>query len=481
MHPFEEKVLEYMGRHAMVSKGDKVLLSLSAGKDSMALLHVLSNNRESLRIELGIFHLNHLTRGKASDEDLLFAQRLAEEKHIPFYGKTHDFASDDFGGQSFEEFARDIRYTLAEDICREYGYAKLAVAHNSQDSAETILMRLFSGTGLFGLKGIAPVRGKVIRPLLCVSVEEIIAYLNDEGVYWREDATNASDVYTRNYVRNKLLPLIAAKFPDYLRALESLSDVAESYIAMADDLAAARGDIVCDEGFTAFKVTSDDMPKGLFEHLLANAFRNFGKYANGRAIKEIKRNFYSDSCGGKANKLLYAKGGVVVRKRGSVVEIYNGEVPTLPQWEYTVRIKDVVAAEDAGFMLFIKETGAVIKIKKASYEDFAARDSLCKAVFVAIPVQTESFILRNRREEDKISLAFGTRKIKDLFIDNKFTAEKKAEIPLLEIERRIAAVMLGFVSDTLSRVAVSAMVSRESKNIFVFEPQQTTSNKCEET
>lgn len=475
MHSIEEKVLNYIRSKSMLAFGDKVLLSLSAGKDSMAMLHILKKLADILRIELGIFHLNHLLRGEESDKDAEFTESLASEMNIPFYGRSFDFKAEGLAGRSFEEYARNIRYEMLTEIKKNYGYSRIAVAHNLEDNAETVLMRIFSGAGLFGLRGIPSVRDDIIRPLRSCSVKEILAYLRDEGLKWREDASNGDTHYRRNYIRNKLLPLIEAEFPGYALAIDGLGGIAESYTEIADKFAEKLfgAAVTMEEGATSVNVEKAAACEPVFGHLLASAFRKHGAYASRKALEEISRNYRT----AKKKKLLYSDSRLSVEKIGGKIRIKDGLHKTnkAPEWSYAI---DLSFGESKS--LFIKENGMKISCRICSYSEFLSflpllskkSDKPVKAVFVAVPDKTSGLIIRNRRAGDRIQLSCGTKKIKDLFIDNKIDSEKRAEIPLLELNSDIIAVMAGFLSDGESRVSISAEVSSESEKIIVLEMKE---------
>jgi len=176
------KFKETIETRNLITPGDSILLALSAGKDSMAMLDLMLRYKENVSLKLGIFHLNHLTRGIDSDNDAALVRVKAAEYGIPFYECTFDFKTSGITGISFEEQARDVRYNMINSIISSEGFNKAATAHNSMDNVETLLMRIFSGTGIFGLRGINHINGNIIRPLLDIYPDEIYSYLHYKNI-----------------------------------------------------------------------------------------------------------------------------------------------------------------------------------------------------------------------------------------------------------------------------------------------------------
>ena len=208
----------------MIEEGDTVIIGVSGGADSVCLLFVLLKLREKLGFSPVVVHVNHQVREDAG-EDALFVKELCDRWQVPFYQVTADMKA--YARErklSEEEAGRQIRYRAFEDaLLMEYekqknasevsvskeewmAKSKIAVAHNSNDRAETMLFHLFRGTGLKGAAGIRPVNGRIIRPLLAISRKELEDYLIQNGLTWRTDSTNASDAYTRNRIRHHILP-----------------------------------------------------------------------------------------------------------------------------------------------------------------------------------------------------------------------------------------------------------------------------------
>ena len=228
------ELLAFCRREALIPGGAHITCALSGGADSTAMLHCLWSLREELGITLSAAHFNHRLRGEESERDEAFVRSLCAQWDIPLavggedvetYAKTHKLG--------LEEAARQCRYAFLE------GQAGLiATAHNADDNAETLLLHLLRGSGLRGLCGIPPKRGRIIRPLLSIPRREILAYLQAEGITWTEDSTNAGDSYRRNRLRHTVLPRLYEEQPQLHRQLERMTGLLRQEDAYLEEQAA---------------------------------------------------------------------------------------------------------------------------------------------------------------------------------------------------------------------------------------------------
>ena len=202
-------ILDYIRRNRLFAPGDRVIVALSGGADSVCLLVVLNELRKALGLELKAVHVHHGLRGKEADRDRDYSRELSERLGVAFAWVQVDaalYAREQ--GMSVEEAGRHLRYQIFEKERLDFSGTKIAVAHHKDDQAETILYNLFRGTGLKGLGGIRPLRDRIVRPLLCVGREEILAYLEEKRISYCEDSTNAQTDYVRNRIRSRILPEI---------------------------------------------------------------------------------------------------------------------------------------------------------------------------------------------------------------------------------------------------------------------------------
>ncbi len=221
----------------MLAAGDKVLVAVSGGVDSMVLLHVLAGLRESFGLRLlHAAHLDHGLRGSEAEREAAAVAAWGARLDVPV---MVDRASAlDRSGGSIQRAARAARYAFLERVADAVGADRIAVGHTRDDAAETLLLNLVRGAGLRGLAGIPPVRGRIIRPLLETSRQSVVAYAKAHGVPWVEDPSNRTPVYRRNRIRAELIPALAAAYnPRILEALARTASILRAEEAFLETLA----------------------------------------------------------------------------------------------------------------------------------------------------------------------------------------------------------------------------------------------------
>ncbi|NLB29150.1 MAG: tRNA lysidine(34) synthetase TilS, partial [Clostridiales bacterium] len=240
------EILNYAKRCGMFPSSGTVLACVSGGADSMALLTALMELAPLCGFSVEAAHFDHRLRGAESDRDREFVTEYCKKLGVAFHvcsGDTRGYARENRLG--IEAAARELRYAFFRKTAEKTGASRIATAHNSDDNAETVLLNLARGAGSRGLSGIPPVRGDIIRPLLCVSRKEIEAYLESRGVPFITDSTNISDKYARNRIRRHVSRVLQSVNASYLRhVLESgelLRRDDEFLTALADEFLAAYG------------------------------------------------------------------------------------------------------------------------------------------------------------------------------------------------------------------------------------------------
>lgn len=225
-----QKVLETIRKYNLIEDGDKIVLGVSGGPDSICMLDNLREVKEEQIIEFEIYvaHINHMIREEAIDDEK-YVQEYCKKYNIECFVKRADvqkIASEKKTGT--EEAGRKMRYDFFEEVLQKTESNKIAIAHNKNDKIETIIMHLLRGSGLSGLKGIEPIRdNKYIRPLLECERTEIEQYCEDKKLNPRIDKTNFENEYTRNKIRNIVIPYIKKEFnPNIIQTLSRLSDLA---------------------------------------------------------------------------------------------------------------------------------------------------------------------------------------------------------------------------------------------------------------
>jgi tRNA(Ile)-lysidine synthase len=245
--------------------GDSVGVAVSGGADSVALLHLLLELREKLGIVLSVVHFNHQLRGKASDADEKFVEKLAAKQDLPFHvGHENVAAKARREKANLEDAGRRARYAFFAQLVAEGKLTKLAVAHTADDQAETVLAHILRGTGLAGLGGIHPTSGPVVRPLLQIRRSALRAYLKQRKQSWREDSTNRDTAKMRARIRKKLLPLLEKHFqPAVVEHLATLAEAAREDEALLDAIAAGRASTIVQKSFVATSIQVQDLLKPL--------------------------------------------------------------------------------------------------------------------------------------------------------------------------------------------------------------------------
>jgi len=230
LNSMNQKVLETIRKYNLIEDGDKIVLGVSGGPDSICMLDNLREVKEEQIIEFEIYvaHINHMIREEAIDDEK-YVQEYCKKYNIECFVKRADvqkIASEKKIGT--EEAGRKVRYDFFEEVLQKTESNKIAIAHNKNDKIETIIMHLLRGSGLSGLKGIEPIRdNKYIRPLLECERTEIEQYCEDKKLNPRIDKTNFENEYTRNKIRNIVIPYIKKEFnPNIIQTLSRLSDLA---------------------------------------------------------------------------------------------------------------------------------------------------------------------------------------------------------------------------------------------------------------
>jgi tRNA(Ile)-lysidine synthase len=464
------RVLEFSEDKEFLSNGDNVLLAMSAGKDSMMLLDVFLHLKEKLSLGIGIFHLNHMMRAGESDADEKFIADIARTNNIKLHSFKFDFKHSKPRGVSFEEYARVKRYELLEQVSAENKYKKIATAHNRDDNIETILMRILTGTGIHGLQGIEAKRGNIIRPLLFLSTEEIYGHLRKFKIKWREDSSNKDEKYLRNFVRNSLLPKINTCFNDAGEAIISLSGIAREYTMLIDELLKDRGKLIIPENNSVIIEKDLYIKDGkLFRYVIAKAIReNFGEFVTGGVLEEI----YKKACTEKTNLLLYKNKNFSVKKtliNNKKVIVISGNIGyniNNSEWSYKI---DLTSGADKD--IFLKEISRTIRFRFVDYNYFLNNKNRF-LVFISITGDVKEIEIRNRRKGDRINLEHGSKKIKELMIENKLEGHIKDVVPLLVIGSQIAAYMPDIAGIATNRVSAGFHVKIGSKKILAIHSEK---------
>ena len=234
---FEQKVYNYIEQHQLITPGDRIVVGVSGGADSVCLLLVLCAISKQLGLQseaVKVVHVHHNLRGEEADADAAFVEHLCKTLDVPFFLYKEDVALlAKKHGQTIEEAGRMLRYRCLEETAKREGAAKIAVAHHQEDAAETMLFHMVRGSGLQGMSGILPMRRQIIRPLLGQHRSEIEAYLKAKNQIYRTDATNQLLDYDRNKIRHQVIPMLRELNPQAVEHMTSMGkdlQMCEDYI-----------------------------------------------------------------------------------------------------------------------------------------------------------------------------------------------------------------------------------------------------------
>lgn len=325
--PLAAQVRGTIRTYGMLAGGERVVVAVSGGPDSTALLSVLGALREELHLDLHVAHLNHGLRSDAS-LDAAAAARMAGLLRCPYHEATEDVAAAaERTGRSIEEAGREARYGFLAGVARRIQAPVIATGHTRDDQAETVLMRLLRGSGPRGLAGIPPVRPfdglRVIRPLIDAVRADIVAYLARQRLEAREDSSNRDLTMLRNRVRLVLLPILEGYNPDVRRALARLAEVMRDDADALDALSAPEVDAVLHGTHASVRISPEAferLPVALQRRALREAIRRVRGNATQIAFVHIEEARLG-VLGGRAGAVWEAPGGVRIFRRPDAIEV----------------------------------------------------------------------------------------------------------------------------------------------------------------
>jgi tRNA(Ile)-lysidine synthase len=439
-----DRLLSTISAFEMIDDRDSLLIALSGGADSVALLAAMAEVAPTYNLKLAAAHIHHGLRGAEADRDAAFAERITREiaerygLDIPFYlhrADVKEIAKEQ--KLSTQEAGRLVRDTFLRGLMEKTGATKIATGHTGSDNAETLVMRLITGAGPEGLSGIPPVRLPYIRPLIEVTRAEVEDFLSVRAVPWIVDSSNLKNDYLRNRVRNEIMPLLVAVNP----AVESsLIEAVAAYRDAFDPLRAAA------EAFVAEKAAGGTVPVGDIRALSGGVasevvklliFRAAGPRPTplrlGRAhIEAVVGLAAGPSHGTKTAKL---PGGLVARR---VYDTLTIEPPAPRPGRDSGSLPETQLAVPGVTRLPAWGMRVVTEITPVHHEEattpspaLSGRQTDCAWFdFDTIP---GALIARARRPGDRIALAIGsgTAKLSDLFIDEKVPRDRRDRIPLV--------------------------------------------------
>lgn len=406
-----EKILKKIKKEKLIENGDKIILGLSGGPDSVFLLYALLYAKQSIDFQITLVHINHLLRGEDSDGDEEFVKNLAEKLGLDIFVKRKSIVElSKKDGIGLEEAGREIRYSFFNEVLENQCGTKIAIAHNLDDQIETFLFRMFRGCSLEGLEGIIS-RDNIIRPINEIYKKDIMNFLDSNKLGYRIDKTNFQNDYTRNSIRLDLIPHIVEKyninFKDKIHNL--MEEIKEVNKVLKPDLSLYMEKELGKEKININKVLQESE---YIQKKIINAYLNiFVIEVNREKIFNVLKIMES-----KGSKKINFEKGLILKKE------YNH------MWiEKEISTKDKRDTE--------KEVEIPFKVGFNDWiiESVESDKSLGNNEFLTNLSKGDKIILRNRKEGDKIKpLGMGSyKKVKDIFINEKIPKEKRDEIPLL--------------------------------------------------
>ena len=444
-----EKAIKTIKKFDQINRGDKVLVGISGGPDSVALLLALSQMTRRFGFSLIAAHLNHGLRGEDADADEQFSRKLAHHLKVPFVTKKINLKSGSRHRRgSLEEVAREERYKYLISVASRRGCGKVAVGHHADDNAETLLMNFIRGSGPKGLGGIPPVRPLdesdilLVRPLIEVSREEILAFLKKQNQQFCIDKTNADTAFKRNKIRHELVPQIkhdynpsiTAVLNDTAEVMRSVDDFIESEIQRKMDSIVKKSDGVVVLKQRSIKSMHPFIRKAIIRRVLRDSF---GIGIDLNRLDDVNR-FIEDSRAGTVN----LPNSVVITKEYSDLIIGKHE-PEKEEFEKRLKVPGRVLLGFFGTQLNLdiienefygtEPTGPGVSFSGAWQKIIGGRQVFMKEMFDADKVDFDRLSMRNRRKGDKYHpIGLGHNKdIKSIMIDEKIPVALRSKIPLL--------------------------------------------------
>lgn len=453
-----EKVKQTIAKYELLKPNETVVVGLSGGPDSTALAAALAEIAPLLGIKIILAHYNHGLRGAESDADEREAGRLARQLGLNFVSRKMDNV-DVPKGLSPEDFYRRRRYQFFDEVAKSNWAGKIALGHNLQDQAETVLLHLLRGSGLEGLKGILPLReGKYIRPLLEVSRREIISYLDKAGIPYRQDSSNDSRIYLRNKIRLELLPYLKNEYnPRLDETLAQMAEILRDENTFVNDcvhqalkstcIKKQNNKIVLNIGYLSI------LHPAIRRRLLKKLLEDFNCQKNGITfshVDSIDRLLQNSESGKKICLPL----GIEARREYENLIMERLQEDT-KQVEYFYKVE--IPGE-----IYVAQRNLTVSLQmvEKSKIDFSNSNKH----YIDFDKIRQPLVLRNRRAGDwfqPLGMA-GRQKLKSFFINKKITQQKRDEMMLLADRQAVLMIENMHLSDQVK-------ITPETKNILELE------------
>lgn len=442
----KEKILKTIKENKLIKKGDKIILGISGGPDSICLFNILYSLKKEFNLKLVLVHVNYNFRGKDSISDEKFIRNLAKKFKIKLHVKNIKLS--DYKKKNLEEYFREVRYNYFNEILKLEKAQKIAVAHNKDDQIETILMHFMRGSGLAGLSGMKIKNNKIIRPLMETKKKDILAYLKQEGIKYREDKTNKDLKFTRNRIRHQLIPYLEKNYNPNLR-----------------DTLYKNSLILRDEQELISNLVKDIFDKKVLksENKYEISFKNFNSFhialRRRLLICVINEKFKKDISLLMVNEILNLLDN---SKNGSKKIIKEIEI---------IKNYDKITIRETKEQTIVKKLNLKIvgetKIPFLGFKFITKKVDRCSRIsknkcYIDLNKVNEELFVRVREKGDKFcpkGIA-GSQKLKDFFINQKIEQDKRDYIPLVVNDKNEIVWIVGF------RVDKRFVPEKKSKNIL---------------
>lgn len=413
-HRIFKKVKNFILKEGLLFEGDNVVVGVSGGPDSCALLDMLYILSKQMKLNLTVAHFNHAIRGTEALRDERFVEELSKK-----YGLNFVKGKSKFSTKKGEEELREERLKFLQNIARKKN-AKIALAHHLDDQVETVLMRIFRGTGIRGLSGMRPISGNIVRPFLCLWRNEIFDYLKERNLNYVFDSTNNDISYARNFIRLKVIPLLEGKFHGLKEAILRLSASSFEDSLFLDEVSRSLLNKV-KKTDNEIKVLRDDflpLPSSLRKRTFAFITELMGVIPDYDLVQKIDSFFL----GGK-NTSLSLKGKLFIENDGENFIFRREERKKI---EYFYEISSIPAEIE------IKEAQLKLKFTRENFHEEAFKSGQ-EAVFDAHKVKYPLRVRTWKKGDFMFPFGIkGRKKLKEIFVDEKISSCKRYLFPVIE-------------------------------------------------
>ncbi|MGB9891035.1 tRNA lysidine(34) synthetase TilS [Thermodesulfovibrio yellowstonii] len=429
-----KKVKQTIEKYNMLSVGDHVLVGLSGGPDSVCLLQILNILKSSYKLKISAAYIDHELRPDDVPKEIEFCKKLCESLNIPFYVQSinvKDFAKKE--KISIQEAARILRYAALDQISININAHKIAVAHNADDQAETVIMRLLRGAGPAGLSGIPPVRKKIIRPLIEIERTEIERFLSEKNISYIIDPSNESMKYLRNKIRKTLMPVIKTVSPKATKIISKTADIIREendYINVAVTKALMR--LMSRKTDKTVELFCNPM-----EVLNIVILRRALRFAidSVKGLKGLTFDHIEDIINliktGKTGDRVYLPKGIRAIKGYSTLIITSEPPKKLSTYEIT-------EPQD----IYLKESSIVLNLKEIKKEELQNFGDGKNVIYIDMDKIKFPLIVRARKSGDYFyPFGFGKKKkLQDFFVDEKIPRDERDTVPIIESDGNIVCI-----------------------------------------